>query len=523
MNWKHWRWLDDGVLPLLLALMRFAWLWPWSLLAVSFFSPSHQGVLLAPWLLITIPLLSLVLARLITTRPTVTFEATEGKGTPQIAWRTRVLVGGAGLLALVFALWWQVERAYFALWDARWLAALGDVIIHPTSAEVPVVWLMIATLIVLWLRGLLDAGQTLGHDDIWSAMVSGLVALVVYLLLVAGVGQPLLPQYSNYIVLFFAAGMAALALSGLKVTVGLDWALGNRSAKAPPLTRYWIISVTLIVTILLGLGVGIGLLIAPDEIARLLSVLNRVVAFVGWIIGMLALAIGYVLFVITYYLAELLRPLIEALLAAFANLPFAPAAEQGEAVQEKIDPLTVAAMPDSYRWAALALIALGVLLIFALVLRRLRALQEESIDERRESILSSSLLQAQLAKLWDKLRGRLQGERAIDPFLSLDGELDTRRQIRDIYQRLLAGMKSNGHAHLQHETPHEYQQQLVGVLPGAEGKLEAITEGYNYARYAPEPPSLDSAQSTTSAWAEVDQQIGAMPSSRSAELTSKPP
>ena len=32
MRWLRWNWLDQGLLPLLLATIRFCWLWPWLIL-----------------------------------------------------------------------------------------------------------------------------------------------------------------------------------------------------------------------------------------------------------------------------------------------------------------------------------------------------------------------------------------------------------------------------------------------------------------------------------------------------------
>ena len=42
MKTQRWNWLDEGLLPVLLTLMRTAWLWPW--LALGAFA-----VLLGEW------------------------------------------------------------------------------------------------------------------------------------------------------------------------------------------------------------------------------------------------------------------------------------------------------------------------------------------------------------------------------------------------------------------------------------------------------------------------------------------
>ena len=29
MPWNRWHWLEDGIMPLLVVLMRVCWIWPW--------------------------------------------------------------------------------------------------------------------------------------------------------------------------------------------------------------------------------------------------------------------------------------------------------------------------------------------------------------------------------------------------------------------------------------------------------------------------------------------------------------
>src|SRR5439155_9459765 len=117
-----------------------------------------------------------------------------------------------------------------------------------------------------------------------------------------------------------------------------------------------------------------------------------------------------------------LQPLIRWLISLFGKV------EQRQLLQPR-SPMpmpqslsdTTAPIPDVYRWIALAIFSLIVLIIFALVLRRLWAAQTDEIDEERESILSADLLQDQLNRLWQKLFGGSRGA-ALNPFLSLAGE-----------------------------------------------------------------------------------------------------
>ena len=165
-----------------------------------------------------------------------------------------------------------------------------------------------------------------------------------------------------------------------------------------------------------------------------------------------------------------------------------------------------AVIPDTYRWLALALVVVVVLILFALAVRRLRATAPAAVDEVRESILTTDLLQQQLASLWERWFGRRQ---AGDPFLSLAGEEETRRRIRLAYQHLLAAATAIGQGRRPGATPTEYQAELQ--LPAAEAaqRLSALTAAYHQARYAPDPPTPEEAASAQQAWQQIEQQMAA--------------
>jgi hypothetical protein len=371
-------------------------------------------------------------------------------------------------------------------------------------------------LVYLWLRGLLDALKVLGHDDIWSTFVTGIVMLVLYLVIVATNGLPVPATAIQLIFLFFGVGLVALALSSLKITTGLDRALGlgqRRRAKTLKLNRYWLASVATTVAVLLGVGLVVSLLIAPDQVAALMRLVGVVLSTVWDWVSFVIVAISYVLFGIAYLIALALQPLIRWLISLFGKV------EQRQALQP-LSPLpipqglpnTAAAIPDVYRWIALAIFSIVVLIIFALVLRRLWAAQTDEIDEERESILSVDLLQDQLNKLWQKLFGGSRGA-ALNPFLSLAGEVDTRRAIRSAYQNLLATATALGQARPPAQTPRQYQHQLTGQLPAMTGEptdlLATLTEHYNQARYGEEPPAPETVTEVEQAWAQVQSVIAA--------------
>ena len=511
MSSKQSTWFSDSFLALLLTLMRYAWLWPWFEVARRFLSPQYTGELLAPWELIALPLFAFGLTRFVANEAVAGTEAPAADADAP-PWGRRLLVAGLGILAIVALLWWQLYATTYSWWELGWLQQLGDTLIHwNIDIGLPAPGIAILVLLALWLKGQGDAVRAMTHDDIWGVLLTGIIALVLYLALFhrgnADLPDALLPQ----VLLLFTAGMVALAFSGLKITIGLDKALGlgqRRVSATPMLSRYWLLSVIMTVALLLGLGLGIGALVAPEQLARLIAALRVVTDAIGSVIGAILLVVGYVLFLIAYYLALVLAPILRRLFDALQESPLMELARLPEAPppmeQVIADP---AVLPDSYRWLALALFVLGVLVVLAIAVRRLRATPAAEIDEVRESILSADLLQAQLASLWERWFGRRSGEG--DPFLSLAGEEDARRRIRTAYQQLLAAATTVGQGRRPGATPTEYQTELR--LPGAAAPqpLAALTAAYHHARYAADAPTGEVAAAAQAAWQELENEINA--------------
>src|SRR5262249_31068339 len=151
---------------------------------------------------------------------------------------------------------------------------------------------------------------------------------------------------------------------------------------------------------------------------------------------------------------RILQPLIERLMALLMAAQVTIGQQPEATPTPEVAPPLPPVVPDSYRWFALALLVLAILMVSALILRKVRSAAEESIDETRESILTTTLLQDQLAKLWNMWFGGLAGK--LSPFLSLSGEVETRRIIRQAYQGLLARTSALGHARLRGQTPSEF-------------------------------------------------------------------
>jgi len=506
MSLKASTWVSDSILALLLTLMRYAWLWPWFEVIRAFLAPQYQGELLARWEFIVPPLLAFGLTRFVAGAAPMREGAGAQGNDDAPAWRSRLLVAGLGLLGILAILWWQLYANRYPVWNVTWLQQLGDALIHwDINVGLPAPGLAIVLLVALWLKGLGDAVRPMTHDDVWGVLLTGIIALVLYLALFSRRAGGLPPILFQQVLLLFTAGMVALAFSSLKITMGLDRALGmgqRRVAATPMLSRYWLISVTATVVILLGIGLGIGALVAPEQMARLLAVIQMIGSAIGRVIGWILLVVGYLLFLIAYYIALLLAPILQRLFQAIQESPLMELAQlpeqQLDLEQVLADPTVI---PDTYRWLALALFVGALLLIFALAVRRLRTAPAVLVDEVRESILTTDLLQEQLADLWHRWFGRRP--KPADHFLSLTGEEESRRRIRTAYQQLLALTATLGQSRQPGATPTEYQATLQ--LPTAEAtqQLAALTTAYQQARYAADAPTAAQATTAQAAWEQV--------------------
>jgi hypothetical protein len=96
-----------------------------------------------------------------------------------------------------------------------------------------------------------------------------------------------------------------------------------------------------------------------------------------------------------------------------------------------------------------------------------------------------------------------------DPFLSLEGEPQTRRIVRSVYQALLASAQERGQPRARSQTPIEYRRKLEEEWPVGHEELDTITGAYVRARYALAPPTLEQAQRVTRAWEQLQAAAGA--------------
>lgn len=512
LPWRHAEWssVDGLLLPTLVGVMRLCWIWPWMLLLQGFLSPSVAAPLMPPLMLIALPVLSFTLARW--TMPTLAERR-------DLHWvnQARRRVAASGFAAIFFLLWLRFLQPDFALWDLRWLVAAGYDLIYWDAApiEIPATLLFLLMGIFLWLRGALDGPSQFHHEEIWKAFLWGGAALAVFAWImppVGAAGQPgpainpfsvaggQLPNLFGLLLLFSAAGLAGLGVANLRKSGG--WRRSARVGRMRP-NSSWLVGIGLTICAMLGVALLIGLIIQPEDAAILWRALGLIWQVVSTVLVWIITIIAYPIFIVLEYLMRLLRSLFGD--RSQEQEPVAnPAPPSPEPLPETPE-RAVEAVPEPYRWVALLAMAAGVFIIFMLALRQMRSRAQNETDEVRESVLTANLLQAQLTELWARLRSRFgPAPEEPDPYLPLEEEVDTRRLIRSIYQRLLALAQTRAPARSQAETPWRYGNRLADHPDFDDALMQTITAAYTEARYGADPPSQQTAAQAQRAWNQIE-------------------
>jgi hypothetical protein len=491
MIWRRWHWLDDGwlqliVVPLLVAVVRLCWLWPWLELLRRWLTSSYQPALLPLW---AIPLL--FLSGTLITRAALAQSRSLS--------HARIWVVGSGLVALLGLLWWQFAYPTYALWDGRWLWQVAQALTHWPHNEVPPQFLTLLVTVGIWLRSVLDGRRRLIRDDVWHTFMTGVIALV--LLILASQLDPLglPPQADRWMVALVAVGLSALALSSLELSrISGIW----ETEKQPRLrlNRYWLVSVAFVIVALLVTGLMLGVLLTPATVASALAWISGLFSWVGALLSYLLQAVAYVIFLV-------LTPLIEWLqsrLAEQAQIEPLPLPEFQTPFEQLPGQPGVQLPPlagETLRWLGLAGGVIAIIVIFALALRYFKSSDGEDIEETRETIFTRALLEEQLSSLWRRWLPRLRHPHAyVSPYLSLEGEQENRRAIRSLYQELLARAKSLGYPRARAQTPIEYHALLTEISAADESAWNIMKDEYVAARYRLQAPSTEQVEQMRQAW-----------------------
>jgi hypothetical protein len=469
---RHWHWLDDGVLPYALALVRTTWLW----LLLHFFSmwvQPDRGDMFTPLTLFCILAASTALAQV-------------GTYVIKRTWAAATLVMLGGLAALVLALYAEFNGGT-AIWQPDWLRAAW---VNGLPAAMTLI-----IVVFLWRWGILAGRDRVYYDTYAANFTAGAYAMafgvmVIYATRITPPNQALLT-----LMFYFAVGLGALAIASLQTTRSFE---SKRSEQAVAINRYWLGTVAVVIILVLLAGLLLDQLFAPGVIARVFGVIQVVL---NWV----AQALLWVIYIITYPIFLL----IEWLTRNAARVERPPQDQQATPMPSFADQLKNAQQQPATHLSPAVYLALqifaglivvaAIALIFYLTYRRFKSLAEEDVEETRDLIFSRELLQEQLAELFGRRR---KAPPAPPPYAVISGE-DPRAQIRRTYQSLLAWADHRGAPRRPDLTPDEYAHLLATAAPESGEAIGVITAAYLQARYSTGPILATRAEAAAHAWTQI--------------------
>jgi Domain of unknown function (DUF4129) len=348
----------------------------------------------------------------------------------------------------------------------------------------------------VWVLGGYRATDPDSFDRAYFHFRLGLSAIAVATLFVTlitgGKANSLWSELWGAALLFFGAGLAALAL-GNRETV--------RRETADAGLHSWGRLLAVSIGLILMLGVFAQALGAGDIVSALQSGVVGVLAVVGGLLYLLAVVLLWPL------------SLCGIRFERAPNTSATPTPTPGPNPLERLqgfqqqdrgyNPLNIPA----------GLLIVAVALFFMLRwLRTHRADHVEPLEEEHERFGSWALLWSQVRAWLDRLLGRFRKPTvaptpaAEDDLASLAGRPDMAGTltIRQIYARLLGYARNAGYPRAPQQTPNEYLRVLSNSLPDLRPDLEAITSAYVEARYSPYPASSMAVNSANEAWRRME-------------------
>ena len=344
---REWNWIDDGVLPYALDAMRAIWVWLIFHLWARGLTPT-RGDWLAPFTVFGLLAASTLLAQY------GAFRAKTGV-------RATLLVAFGGLGAVMFALYLAVGLGRFAPWDMRWFGALAEDPLITAVVLIVAVW--------LWRWGIVTGREPLLYDAFAFHFAFGVLVFVAALAIAYAAAIVPLVELLLPLLLFFAIGLGALAVSSLQSARRFEQ---QQTGQWFALNRYWLGIVGAVIGALLVGGVFLSQFFAPEAMASILSGLAVLLDLLARLLYWVVLVAAFVVFTIFDLVARVL-PTVDLssnspVIATPPNL-----ADQFKDLRQQ--PAGLA--PEAYlvfQMIAGALIAAFIILIFALAFRRFKVL-----------------------------------------------------------------------------------------------------------------------------------------------------
>lgn len=301
-------------------------------------------------------------------------------------------------------------------------------------------------------------------------------------------------------VLFYSRARLGLLRSG--------WTRDGVAVEPAVLRRWRWVSVALVLAV-----VGAGLLLPRGYGVELVGELQGGLLVTLNLLSLLALFLGAV----AVGALGLVLTIPALLLALLGSGSVGPAAPSGPLVLptapvQEPQVSSGSLLPGVVFWSCMAVLAVAALWA---VLRRQEwviALGRRLRDERLHPLLrwlgvllagAAAYAQAARAALAASLERATQPPAAPRPTTLRLRELGPRALIRACYAALLMRTARNGFERRRDETPHEYGQRLRARLPDDAVEVDALTDAFVAAAYAPVEPTPEQARRARGVWARL--------------------
>ena len=467
--WKRWNWLRGGLIPVLSAAMRAAWLAPLLQLLLQSRFVHPAGAQFPAWLIMTLLL---------------------GGSAWAYFWRDRryatvaTVIGGLLLVVGVtsFAMAIDLRHPLRWWWDLIW--SLTDII-----SGLPAGIVVIGATTVLWRNGLLARWNS--YAELRQGFFTGTVMLAMLLLFREGVAG--VPRVSLLVPMagFVAASLLSLALVAFSHAIALEQTTDSGTPMPP---RQWLLVLSGAVATILALGWALTSIFSPGLLAQALGVLRPIWRIVGQGLLYVVAGIAYLLFLLISPIVTAVRDLVQQVIP---NTEIT--ADEGASSIFDPENLQNLSLPPGAQ-TGIQIIVIAILVIgiaFALLHLRRRLFGRETVDvpEARESVWSAGLLR-------DQLRAAFRRRRSAH-YVELDDE-PARQEIRQTYRRLLRRAAREGLPRPPAVTPLSFAARLADRLPSAATDTRQLTDAYLWARYTAEPLPADLAENARQAWLRIE-------------------
>ncbi|HOG46930.1 MAG TPA: DUF4129 domain-containing protein [Anaerolineae bacterium] len=394
-----------------------------------------------------------------------------------------------GLLAIVSGLvlagLYLYPRYPFAEldWLLAWAADLGSEG-GPSSA------VLMGLSLYAWWRGISLNMSRLGSEQVGLYLRVGVVALLSFYLLGLFLEAD---QQAGWVLLYFGLGLVAEGLA--RVEEVRQW----RGAVRSPFGRSWLAIMggsALAVIALASLGA-----FALSHVSGMLFwlVLAPLVGLLGRVLWVLLQAMGYLLVPLMQWLLGWLQGALPAMEEIMGNVA-TPAPAPTPAAAEAPSGFPVPVQAIVWVLVGLGFLAIVAFLMTALQRRRPATAPDAPLDATWEAAPAGHGpgLGAALGRLRDRLTGA---------FGSLRPGSYATATVHEIYASLQRLAAWKGIARAEAQTPYEYEQQLGGAWPGAEGQIDAITHAYVRAHYGQRAVTPQELEALRAAWHELRESI----------------